>query len=115
MQCKLVIMKNDNFLVIQDFKKKILSWRIVTFFCLISIILISDQNIFNKKKVKFKNEYVARISIKDIIKADNFSSKKLKELEKDYPSGRYQNIHTFIFDHCWIYFQQKKERDGIWR
>ena len=31
-----------------------------------------------------------------------------KELEKDYPSGRYQNIHTFIFDHCWIYFQQKK-------
>lgn len=83
MQCKLVIMKNDNFLVIQDFKKKILSWRIVTFFCLISIILISDQNIFNKKKVKFKNEYVARISIKDIIKADNFSSKKLKELEKD--------------------------------
>lgn len=76
-------MKNDNFLVIQDFKKKILSWRIVTFFCLISIILISTQNIFNKKKVKFKNEYVARISIKDIIKADNFSSKRLKELEKD--------------------------------
>ncbi len=76
-------MKNDNFLVIQDFKKKILSWRIVTFFCLISIILISAQNIFNKKKVKFKNEYVARISIKDIIKADNFSSKRLKELEKD--------------------------------
>ncbi len=87
-------MKNDNFLVIQDFKKKILSWKIVTFFCLISIILISTQNIFNKKKVKFKNEYVARISIKDIIKADNFSGKRLKELEKDDVVGIILNIDS---------------------
>ncbi len=77
-------MKNDNFLVIQDFKKRITIWRIIAFVCLVSVIFLATTNIFNTDKIKkFNNKYVARVSIKNIISSTSFLESKLKGLEKD--------------------------------
>ena len=77
-------MKNDNFLVIQDFKKRITIWRIIAFVCLVSVIFLTTTNIFNTDKIKkFNNKYVARVSIKNIISSTSFLESKLKGLEKD--------------------------------
>lgn len=77
-------MKNDNFLVIQDFRKRITIWRIITFVCLVSVIFLATTNIFNTDKIKkFNNKYVARVSIKNIISSTSFLESKLKGLEKD--------------------------------
>ncbi len=75
-------MKNDDFVAIQDFKKKILRWRIITFFCLMSVIFVSAESLFSKRKTNLKKGYVARVSVEDMIRADSFSDKRLKELEK---------------------------------
>ena len=77
-------MKNDNFLVIQDFRKRITIWRIIAFVCLVSVIFLTTTNIFNTDKIKkFNNKYVARVSIKNIISSTSFLESKLKGLEKD--------------------------------
>lgn len=77
-------MKNDNFLVIQDFKKRITIWRMIAFVCLVSVIFLATTNIFNTDKIKkFNNKYVARVSIKNIISSTSFLESKLKGLEKD--------------------------------
>lgn len=77
-------MKNDNFLVIQDFKKRITIWRMIAFVCLVSVIFLTTTNIFNTDKIKkFNNKYVARVSIKNIISSTSFLESKLKGLEKD--------------------------------
>ena len=77
-------MKNDNFLVIQDFRKRITIWRIITFVCLVSVIFLATTNIFNTDKIKkFNNKYVARVSIKNIISSTSFLESKLNGLEKD--------------------------------
>lgn len=77
-------MKNDNFLVIQDFRKRITIWRIIAFVCLVSVIFLATTNIFNTDKIKkFNNKYVARVSIKNIISSTSFLESKLKGLEKD--------------------------------
>ena len=77
-------MKNDNFLFIQDFKKRITIWRIIAFVCLVSVIFLTTTNIFNTDKIKkFNNKYVARVSIKNIISSTSFLESKLKGLEKD--------------------------------
>ena len=77
-------MKNDNFLVIQDFRKRITIWRIIAFVCLVSVIFLATTNIFNTDKIKkFNNKYVSRVSIKNIISSTSFLESKLKGLEKD--------------------------------
>lgn len=87
-------MKNDDFLVIQDFKKKILRWKIIAFSCLVSIVFVSAKNLFGKRGIILKGGYVARVNIKDIIRSDSFFDIKLKELEKKDVMGVILNIDS---------------------
>lgn len=86
-------MNSDTFIVIQDLKKKLLSWRVITFLSVTILILILGRSGIKKIKKTNTNDktIIARIAIKDIITRESYSNQKLKDLEKD-------NIVAVILD-----------------
>lgn len=86
-------MNSDTFIVIQDLKKKLLSWRAITFLSVTILILILGRSGIKKIKKTNTNDktIIARIAIKDIITRESYSNQKLKDLEKD-------NIVAVILD-----------------
>lgn len=86
-------MNSDTFIVIQDLKKKLLSWRVITFLSVTILILILGRSGIKKIKKTNTNDktIIARISIKDIITRESYSNQKLKDLEKD-------NVAAVILD-----------------
>lgn len=85
-------MKNDNFIAIQSFKKKIFIWRIIAFISIFFVFFTFTDKIFNKKISK--NNIIARVKINGIILNDMFSKEKLKELEKPNIKGIILDINS---------------------
>lgn len=86
-------MNSDTFIVIQDLKKKLLSWRVITFLSITILILVLGRSGMKKIKKTNTNDKttIARVAIKDIITRESYSNQKLKDLEKD-------NIVAVILD-----------------
>jgi protease-4 len=80
-------MKNETFIVIQDFKKKVIRWRILAFIG-IFFAIISSSNVTVQNK---RGNIIARVKISGILTNNLSSKKKLRELDRD-------NVKAVILD-----------------
>jgi protease-4 len=81
-------MKNETFIVIQDFRKKVIKWRVLAFIGIFLTIISSSGNVVQSKK---NQNIIARVKISGILINNLSSKKKLKELDSD-------NIKAVILD-----------------
>lgn len=86
-------MNSDTFIVIQDLKKKLFSWRAIAFLSITILIFVLGKGEIKKIKKTNNNDKttIARVAIKDIITKESYSNQKLKDLEKD-------NVVAIILD-----------------
>ena len=78
-------METDNFLILQNIRKKVSFWRIISILLVILVIVFSykDNTLVKRRYDEFNYEYIAKIKIDETITNEIFNESKLKKLEKD--------------------------------
>lgn len=74
-------MENNELIVIQKFRKKVLIWRIIAVISIFCFLLMFCSKITKKKIIE--KDTIARVKIKDYIENDSFSREKLEALKSN--------------------------------